>query len=173
MRALRPRQPVPNQDDERAAYAAGLRLLGGRELSRAQLGERLARRGFSANAATAAVERLTANGAVNDLRVALMHARAAAARHRGRDRATREMQRLGLAAAVVGQAVDEVFGALDEHALLEGALARRLRSACIESPAEFRHLYAFLVRQGFEPGEVVAVLRARSRGAKAVPHEED
>jgi regulatory protein len=162
-----------DQDDDRAAYTTGLRLLVGRELSRAQLRERLVRRGFSPETADATVGRLATEGAVDDRRVALMHARSAVAKHRGRDRAVREMQQHGIAPALAKQALAEVFGTLDERRLLERALARRLTSARIESPAEFRRLHAYLVRQGFPPGDVVAALRARSRGARVEPEDED
>ena len=166
-----PSTPLTTADDDHAAYAAGLRLLVGRELSRAQVRERLLRRGFTPRAADAAVERLALERAVDDARSARMHARSALARHRGRDRAVREMQRLGIAADVARQAAHEVFGALDERLLIERALTRRLKSAPIESPAEFRRLYAYLVRQGFPPGAVLTVLKARSRGRTFEPDD--
>jgi regulatory protein len=154
------------------AYAAALRLLAGRDLSRAQLRERLERRGFRPEAASEAIDRLARQGAADDFRVAVVRARGAAARHRGRVRAAADIRAAGIDADVARRALDEVFGSLDERALAEQALVRRLKTPSITSPAEFRRLHAFLLRQGFAPSDVMAVLRGRTRGMAAGADEE-
>ena len=59
-------------------------------------------------------------------------------------------------------AVDEVFGELDEEALLAAALDRRLRRGLmIEGPTEFARLYRYLIGQGFDPDRVVQTLDRR------------
>ena len=61
------------------------------------------------------------------------------------------------------QAVDEVFAELDEDALLDASLGKRLRGReTIAGDAEFRRLFRYLTGQGFEPDRVMALLKKRS-----------
>jgi regulatory protein len=161
-------------DPVRAAYAAGLAMLARRELSEKQLRERLRRKDHGAEAIERAVERLRETGAVDDRRVAVSAARTEAqVRSRGRGYVLRKIESIGIAPEVAAAAVDEVFGALDEQALLARALSRRLRgpSAAIRDQAHFRRLYQQLVRQGFQPSAVLSALKARAKAADA-PDEE-
>lgn len=148
-----------------AAWAAAVRMLGRRELSVAQVRERLTRRGWTDAAIEPAIARLAASGALDDARVALACARTrAGVKRQGRDRVLREIQALGVARDVARSAVDEVFGALDEGHLLQAALEKRLRTRMVLSdPAVQRRLYAALVRQGFDAHAVGRALRARVR----------
>jgi regulatory protein len=151
-------------DPARAAYAAGLAMLARRELSETQIRERLARRDHPSYAIDEAVARLLAAGALDDRRVALAIARTEAhVRSRGRARVVQRIRAAGIGAEVAKQAADEVFGALDEGELLEHALSRRLRGPAgrILDASHFRRLHQQLVRQGFSPSAVTAVLRAR------------
>jgi regulatory protein len=153
-------------DPVRAAYAAGLAMLARRELSEARIRERLRRKAHGAEAIDAAVARLREAGAVDDRRVAVSAARTEThVRSRGRGYVLRKLEALGIAAEIAAEAVDEVFGSLDETALLARALSRRLRepSAVIRDQAHFRRLYQQLVRQGFQPSAVLAVLKARAK----------
>jgi regulatory protein len=162
-------------DPARAAYAAGLAMLSRRELSEAQIRERLARKEHEPDAIEEAVARLRAAGALDDRRVALSAARAeAVVRSRGRARVLRRLQSLGIPADIADEATREVFEGLDEAALLERALARRLRgpAAVIRDPAHFRRLLQQLVRQGFPPSLVIRALKARAK-RDAVPEVED
>ena len=161
-------------DPVRSAYAAALAMLARRELSEAQVRERLARREHEPTAIDGAVERLKAAGAVDDRRVALAAARTEAQiRSRGRARVVQRVRALGIDPGLAAQAVDEVFAAVDENALLERALARRLRgpAARITDPSHYRRLYQQLVRQGFSPSAVSRALRARARSG-AEPEQE-
>lgn len=167
-----PRSASP--DPGRGAYVSALRLLARRELSEAQVRARLGQRGFDADSIEAAVGRLRAERALDDRRVALAGARTASQiKRRGRARVLRDIEALGIAREVARQAVDEVFGALNEDALLEAALSRRLPGgrSRIASPAEFGRLYRYLLGQGFDPSKIVALLRARSK-AGAVPDDD-
>jgi regulatory protein len=160
-------------DPVRRAYAAGLALLARRELSEAQIRERLRRKEHAAEAIDHAIVRLRDAGAVDDRRVAVSAARTEAqVRSRGRGYVLRKLQSIGIAADTAADAVDEVFGALDEPALLARALSRRLRgpSAPIRDQAHFRRLYQQLVRQGFQPSAVLSALKARAK-ATDVPDE--
>lgn len=164
-------------DPARAAYAAGLGMLARRELSEAQLRERLARRQHETAAIEQAVTRLRDAGALDDRRVAVAIARTEAhIRSRGRTRALHRLHAAGIDDKLAEEAVAEVFGALDERALLERALERRLRgpSGRILDAAHFRRLYQQLVRQGFSPSAVMATLKARARHQdQASPDDEE
>jgi regulatory protein len=155
----------PADDTPQAAWAAAVRLLARRDLSVAQVRERLSRQGRSAAAIEPALARLTAAGSLDDARVARACARTrAGVKRQGRERVLREIQALGIGRDVARAAVDEVFGTLDEQDLLRAALEKRLRSATVLSdPAVQRRLYAALVRQGFEAHAVSRVIRERLR----------
>ena len=147
------------------AYTIALTLLSRRELSIAQLRERLVRRGCPSASIDRAVERLTADGTLDDRRVALAAARTATLKGRGRRRAVHDLERLGIDAALAAAAVDEVFGEIDERALLDRAIERRLKGAApasLDARGKAR-LVRGLVARGFEPGAVFA--RLRQRGA--------
>jgi SOS response regulatory protein OraA/RecX len=126
------------------------------------LRDRLQRRHFAEDEINRVVERLTADGTLDDRRVALAAARSGAnIKRRGRRRVLQQVQQLGISAETARAAVDEVFGDLDESALLQGALDRRLKGA---NPRELdRNAIARIVRslvgQGFDAHAVYARLR--------------
>jgi regulatory protein len=151
-------------DKTRDAYLAGLKMLGRRELSEAQVRQRLARRGYEPDSVDAAVARLRQERAIDDARVAEAIVRTQSSiRGRGRLRVLREVESAGIAAAIARRAVDDVFDSLDPDALLEASLAKRLdEREPIADDAEFRRLYRYLIGQGFEADRVIAALKARS-----------
>jgi regulatory protein len=161
-------------DPIRAAYAAGLAMLARRELSEAQVRDRLRRKDNPADAIEAAVGRLREARAIDDRRVARAAARTEAqVRARGRSYVLRRLQVLGIPADVAEEAVAEVFGAIDEQALLDRAIARRLRHGeRVADAAHFRRLLQQLVRQGFPASKVIASLKARAKASDA-PDEDD
>jgi SOS response regulatory protein OraA/RecX len=77
----------------------------------------------------------------------------------------RQVERAGIAPAIARQVVDAAFDALDDEALLEEALTRRLRGAAtIAGERELARLFRYLVAQGFEPERVLAALKKRKTG---------
>ncbi len=165
--------PPLHPDDPGAARAAGLALLAGRELSEAQVRERLMRRGFDAEAVEPAIARLRDEGAIDDRRVAASCARTQARiKGRGPARILHHIQALGISRDLAEQAVREAVGPDEEATLLEQALDRRLRGATRPpDAAALRRLYAHLVRQGFAPGAVLALLKRRWKRAPEPPGE--
>jgi regulatory protein len=147
------------------AYILGLKMLARRELSEAQLRTRLARRQFDPDDIEDAVARLRRERAVDDRRVALACARTETRlRQRGRVRVVRQIESLGIARDVARAAVAEVFGELDEAALLEQALEKRLRrGASLRDQAAVRRIHRYLIGQGFEPSRVSALMESRIR----------
>lgn len=153
---------MPSTGAQRA-YVDGLRMLGRRELSEAQVRQRLARREHDEADIDEAVARLLEERAIDDTRVAEAIARTETSyRKRGKLRVKRKIESAGIKASIAKDAVDEVFGALDSDALLESALAKRLRDGkTIADDREFNRLYRYLLGQGFESDRVLAALRAR------------
>jgi regulatory protein len=142
-------------------YTYALTLLARRELSAAQIRSRLRQRDYAGADIAAAIARLQASRALDDGRVARAYARTAATvKGRGRARILREIEALGIDRTTARDAVAETFADVDEDALLAKALDRKLRGRRVQSPAEFRRLHQFLMRQGFEPGKIVRALEA-------------
>jgi SOS response regulatory protein OraA/RecX len=84
---------------------------------------------------------------------------------RGRLRVRRQLESAGIGGALAGRAVDDAFDAIDEDALIEAALARRLRGGrTLDNDAEFARLYRYLLAQGFDADQVLRALdRRRTR----------
>jgi regulatory protein len=146
-------------------YLDGLKMLARRELSEAQVRQRLARRGHEDAAIDEAIDRLKQEHAIDDRRVAEAIARSeAGAKHRGRLRITRKVESAGIDGATARRAVDEAFRDVDDDVLLDRAIARRMRTrTSIDDDAEFRRLFRYLVGQGYEADRVMKALGARRR----------
>jgi len=136
-------------------------MLARRELSEAQVRERLTRRQHDPNDIDAAIIRLKADRSLDDERVAGAIARSETnLKKRGRLRVTRSIESAGIAPSIARRVVDETFATIDPEALLATALARRRRGRTKPvDEREFRRLYRALVTQGFEPDRVLAILR--------------
>src|SRR5262245_26227237 len=140
-------------------------MLARRELSEAQVRQRLARRGHEEPAIDDAVARLKRGRAVAGGRVGAAIARAGAGgKHRRKLRVTRKGASAGIDRATARRAVEDAFQEVDDDVLLERALARRLRTrTSIDDDAEFQRLFRYLVGQGFEAEAVMKALTARRR----------
>jgi regulatory protein len=145
-------------------YVAALQMLARRELSEAQLRQRLTRRQHAPESIEAALARLKTERSLDDERVAGAIARSETGlKKRGRYRVMRQIEAAGIAPAIARRVVDETFAALDTDALIAAALARRLRgNTRINGDKHFQRLYRYLVAQGFEAERILALLRARS-----------
>jgi regulatory protein len=144
-----------------SAYTDGLLLLGRRELSVSQMRSRLLDREHSAEDTDEAIAKLIETGALDDRRVARAFARTASkVKGRGRLRVTRELHAMGISRDVASEAVAEVFGELDERAMIQRAIQKKLRGGRKPQTLQERaRLYQFLMRQGFTPAAVSAALR--------------
>ncbi len=154
------------------AYITGLQWLARRELSETQMRTRLGRRAFDGAEIDAAITRLRREGALDDSRTARACARTEAfVKRHGRLRALRQLAALGIARDVAGAAVAEVFGELDEDALIQQALNKRVRhDQSLDDPATVRRVHRYLLSQGFDAARVHAAMRNRTRHAA---HDED
>jgi regulatory protein len=146
-----------------AAYIDGLKMLARRELSELQVRQRLARRRHEPAAIDEAIARLRQERAIDDARVAGAIARTETSlRARGRVRVRLQIERAGIAPATAKHAVDEVFGTIDDTALIEASLHKRLHGReSIADEREFQRLYRYLAGQGFESDRIMKALRAR------------
>jgi regulatory protein len=148
-----------------SAYDDGLRMLARRELSELQVRQRLARKGHDRPSIDDAVARLREERAIDDARAAEAIARTeTAVRRRGRVRVRMQIERAGISKAIAVHAVNEIFDGVDDEALLQASLAKRLRGRdAIADDREFQRLYRYLVGQGFESDRVLRALEARRR----------
>ena len=143
------------------AYLTALKMLVRRELSEMQVRTRLARREYPDADIDSAVARLRSEGAIDDVRTARAIARTAVAvRGHGKRRVRMQVDAAGIDRSVASAAVDEVFSEVDADALLQAALARRLRRGTIVDDRDRSRLFRYLVGQGFDAARVVEALRA-------------
>jgi regulatory protein len=166
-----PRDP----DSADAAYLLGLRWLAVRELTARQVRDRLGRRGFAEPAIAAATDRLGAERALDDARTARASARTDLRVHGwGPLRVLQRLRHMGVDPDLAGEVMREVLGDLDPQALLKQALARRLRATregLGSTPGQRRRLHAYLVRRGFPPSAVTALLSTRARRSALPPDD--
>lgn len=147
-------------------YTDGLKMLARRELSEMQVRQRLARKGYEPDAIDAAVARLRNERAIDDARAAEAIARMeTSVRRRGKLRVRMQIERAGIARTTAKRAADDAFEAIDDEALLEASLLKRLRGRdAIADDREFQRLYRYLIAQGFDGDRVLKALNARRRG---------
>ena len=142
-------------------YLIALRMLARRELSEAQIRQRLAKRGESRESIDEAVDRLKAERSIDDERVAGAIARTqAGGRNRGRRRVLQQIEAAGIDKSIAARAVDQVFQDLDPDALLSASLQKRMRGReRIADDREFQRLFRYLSAQGFDSDRILAHLR--------------
>src|SRR2546426_9362298 len=118
-------------------------MLARRELSEKQVRERLARKGHEGAAIDEAIGRLRDERAIDDVRVAEAIARTeTSVRRRGKLRVQMQIQRAGIGKDVAKRAVADVFDAIDDDALIEASLKKRLHGRdTIADDREFQRLY--------------------------------
>lgn len=149
-----------------SAYVDGLKMLARRELSEQQVRERLARKQHDKDAIDDAIARLRQERALDDTRVADAIARTETSiRRRGKLRVRMQIERAGIDKATAKRAVDEVFEGIDDDALIEASLRKRLRGReTVADDRQFQRLYRYLASQGFESDRIIKVLTARRAG---------
>ena len=143
------------------AYLSAVRMLARRELSEAQVRQRLHRLGHSPAAIDSAIHRLKDERSLDDARVAGALARTLVGVHRrGRARVRQQLAAAGLSEEVADRALAEAFEDVDEDALLRARIEGRLgaRGAPLDTRERAR-LYRYLLRQGFAHARIMAALR--------------
>ena len=140
-------------------------MLARRELSERQVRQRLARKQHEPDDIDTAIARLREERALDDSRVAEAIARMETSiRKRGKMRVRQQIERAGIAKSTAKDAIDQVFATIDDEALLQASLEKRLRGReTMADDREFQRLYRYLVGQGFESDRVLKALNARKR----------
>ena len=145
------------------AYLVALTLLSARELSEAQLRTRLKRREFEADDIDSVINRLKADGTLNDRRVAGAIARMETSiKHRGRSRVIQKIRQAGIDGDTADAATEQAFEDIDEDQLLDHAMTRRLRGKTpreLDEKARAR-LVRGLAAQGFGLDAIFKKLRS-------------
>jgi regulatory protein len=159
-------RPSRDPDSSKAAYFRALRWLTARELSEAQVRQRLAERGYSQAAIGPAVTRLIQDHTIDDRRAATAVARVEAnIRRHGPRRVLAKLHAMQIDRDLAREIVREQFGEIEEQELLEATLERRLRGKpeSLKDPHERRKLLAYLIRQGFSPSAASTAIRNTSK----------
>jgi regulatory protein len=150
-------------------YDRALNMLAFQARSARDLRRKLVQKGEEAAHVDQAIERLTANGLLNDAEYARQLARSkVAGQGASRRRLQQEMFKRGVAREVGEEAIAEVFEdeAVDEGELVEGVARKKVRSlAKLDPETRRRRLYAFLARRGYDHEAI--------RGAMKVVLESD
>jgi regulatory protein len=152
---------MDGDDRYSAARAQAVRLLAVRDLSEAELRERLDSLGFATAELDAILPELRRVGYLDDLRVALSVILSGVGAGRGAARIDRQLLERGVRRADIDRAWDEARAdhALDEAKLLERGLARRLTREMIPLDRRaFRRVYNAMLRAGFDADEVASAL---------------
>ena len=145
-----------------SARIAALRMLGRRDLTRAELVTRLLDRGYPRPDVDDAVAKLVADRSVDDRRTAASHVRLASrVKGRGRLRIRRELEARGIEKEVAQAAVSEI-SADDDLDAIKRYLERKRLGADV-SPADRRRVFQQLIRRGFSADAIAKLLRALAR----------
>jgi regulatory protein len=151
--------------DAEALHSSALRALMRRAHSVHEMKKALGRRCEDSELVNAELARLREQKVLDDARYARDFARFhAASRRQGRQRITQELRRRGVPDRHIDAALDEVFAAHDEEALLRERLNRKLKN--LRGPLDQRRiasLYRTLLRAGFSPDQVRKAVNAAAR----------
>jgi SOS response regulatory protein OraA/RecX len=118
----------------------------------------LIEKGFAAAAARRAAERLAAEGWLDDLSAARSLVRVRASRY-GRDRIARELSARGFSAEAVREALEAELPEREGEALLRAFSRLWKEHAGRPASERARRVRQALLRRGFAPGEVSAMIR--------------
>jgi regulatory protein len=168
IRAGRPLEPETVAALERcaevfAARAVALRMLAYRALPGREIERRLTRKGHDKIVAASVVEGLRAAGLVNDVEFARHFVRTRAiGRRYGPSRLEADLRRIGVDEKTAAAAVRDTLAAdeIDPARLLRDAATRKLRAlAGLDRDVQHRRLRAYLMRRGFAPADISAVIK--------------
>ena len=160
---MRRRGRAPEEAPTTSPYADGLRLLGRRDFTQAELRTRLLERGHDVEGVEAALVRLTETRALDDRRTALAFVRTASrVKGGGRLRIQRELQARGVSAAILREALAELPVEADTQQI-QRYLARKRERLDLDDPAARRRLLQQLLRRGFSAESIRKVLKDAER----------
>jgi regulatory protein len=137
-------------------------MLEARSRGVAELRRRLILKGEPEAEVDAAIERLRANGVLDDANFArqLTRSKALGAGF-SRRRIQQELSKRGVAREISAEAIEEVFDdeGVDEEASIERVARKKLRMLTkVDEPTRKRRLYAFLARRGYDSEDIKRVM---------------
>lgn len=147
----------------RTTYERALDMLEARSRAVTELRRLLVRKGEPEADVDAAIERLRANGLLDDANFARQLTRSKAlGAGLSRRRIQQELSKRGVARDTSAEAIDHVFDeeGVDEDASIERVARKKLRTLTkVDDPTRKRRLYGFLARRGYDNDEIQRVLR--------------
>lgn len=148
---------------KRSTYERALDMLEARSRAVAELRRLLIRKGEPEAEVDAAIERLRANGLLDDANFARQLTRSkAVGAGLSRRRIQQELTKRGVARALADEAIEEVFDeeGVDEEESIERVARKKLRTLTnVDDATRKRRLYGFLARRGYDNEEIQRVLR--------------
>lgn len=157
--------PLPSTSETRKeqAHAFCLRLLTARARTRAELADRLAKRGYPDEIATDVLDRLTDAGLVDDEEFAAQWVRSRRAHTgRGKRALAAELRTRGVGDDVIAVALDGIDAGA-ERDLAEQLVSKKLRRETLGGTDEakvMRRLVGMLARRGYSQSMAVSVASA-------------
>jgi len=140
--------------------AAALTLLGRRDYTAVELRQRLVDKGHDPGEVAEQIELLTADGTLNDARVAASHIRVASqVKGRGRMRIRQELQARGISKSVIEPLIAEM-PAEDEDTTIQKFLSRKRIPEKLDTAARNK-VFQQLMRRGFTADAISKALRHR------------
>lgn len=151
-----------------ATYDRAVAMLAARGRASAELRRLLVRKGEPADQVSVAIERLTAEGYLDDAAYArqFAHSKLSGAGLSKR-RLQQELGKRGVARDVAEQAVGDVLESegVDDSASIERVARKKLRSlGGLDEPTRRRRLYSFLARRGYDADAIAKVMREIGAG---------
>ena len=169
---------IAREEGALRTYDRAVMMLAARGRAAKDLERQLVRKGEPAEFARLAVERLVAEGFVDDESYARSFVRSkSAGAGLARFRLKQELGRQGVDRAIADEAIAEVFEeeSVDEVATATALAAKRVRSLRgADAQSQRRRLYAFLARRGYPPSVISRAIEQATGAsdAEAMPADD-
>ncbi len=150
---------MPKEIAPPTPFDRALRLLAARARTEVELDRALARKGVQADDRKSALARLRELGYMDDAAVASGRARSLIGRGASQRLAEKKLRSQGVQAVQARAAVAEAAEGQSERALVEQALARKLRGRPPKDDKERRRLFRALLQQGHRASLVSQALK--------------
>jgi len=152
------------------AFAAAVRLLSGKRLTKSQLGQKLRDRGYEPSAIEEAIAVCEERRYIDDRTYAQLYVKSILDRKPvGRMRLLHDLLRHGIDGDLAHAVIDEFTGEGDEEERIDRALAKL---EAIRPQDGYEQLGRRLERQGFTAPEIAKALRKRAQTRGVIPRFE-
>jgi regulatory protein len=164
---------VPPRLDAEALFQYAVRALGGRAHSAAELKRKLRAKALLAEDVDKTVARLKDYGYLDDRKLAESYAGARLEREGfGKARVLRDLRARSVAPTIAERAVTKAYEGVEEDALVEAYVDRKILRArpgsMLKDPKELASAYRKLLRAGFSTNVILRVLKRRAQDPEIV-----